>query len=259
MPAIVVSQDPDTYSLNVSVIGFLGNQMPSLPVKVLTHGPRDAVRGHYPELPQPGTLGLIVFPRGDYRNGHWIGATDPALNDASAQSPGVGNVAYSAHYGGGWSWRGMDGSTHEAYPDGTTVSVGGSGVPAPTRHTVDQKGVRQRTAFAAAQRVPKTPSAFQATLRHPTGATASLDASGGWTLTAGASGGTVHMYPNGSVIIVPGGGLPVTVSGELRVTGAITAGYGTGDQIGVQTHVHTQGNDGHGDSEVPTNAPTPGS
>jgi hypothetical protein len=45
----------------------------------------------------------------------------------------------------------------------------------------------------------------------------------------------------------------------LHVSGAVIAGYGGGDQVGVQTHTHPQLPDSHGDSEQPTQAPTPGS
>lgn len=48
------------------------------------------------------------------------------------------------------------------------------------------------------------------------------------------------------------------VTGDLHVTGAVIAGYGGGDQVGLQTHAHTQGNDGHDDAEVATNPPSPG-
>jgi hypothetical protein len=52
---------------------------------------------------------------------------------------------------------------------------------------------------------------------------------------------------------------PTTVvEGDLHVTQAVIAGYGGGDQVGLQTHTHQQGADGHGDAEVPTNAPTAG-
>lgn len=52
---------------------------------------------------------------------------------------------------------------------------------------------------------------------------------------------------------------PLTeATGDLHVLGAIIAGFGGGDQVGVQTHTHQQGNDGHGDAEVPTNPPTAG-
>lgn len=47
-------------------------------------------------------------------------------------------------------------------------------------------------------------------------------------------------------------------AGDFHATGAVIAGYGGGDQVGLQTHTHTQGQDSHGDSEVPTDAPTGG-
>lgn len=46
--------------------------------------------------------------------------------------------------------------------------------------------------------------------------------------------------------------------GDFNATGAVIAGFGTGDQVGLQTHTHQQGNDSAGDAEVPTNAPTGG-
>lgn len=49
-----------------------------------------------------------------------------------------------------------------------------------------------------------------------------------------------------------------TFSGDIHAKGAIIAGYGGGDQVGVQTHKHTQGHDSHLDAEVPTDAPTAG-
>lgn len=56
-------------------------------------------------------------------------------------------------------------------------------------------------------------------------------------------------------MVVPGG---LDIVGDVRVTQSITAGFGTGDQVGLQTHQHAQGNDSNGDAEVPTNAPTVG-
>lgn len=50
----------------------------------------------------------------------------------------------------------------------------------------------------------------------------------------------------------------ITMTGDLHVTGAVIAGYGGGDQVGLQTHRHTQPADTHGDTEQPTNAPTAG-
>lgn len=47
--------------------------------------------------------------------------------------------------------------------------------------------------------------------------------------------------------------------GDFHATGAVIAGFGAGGQVGLQTHIHSQGNDSAGDGEVPTNAPTGGS
>lgn len=49
-----------------------------------------------------------------------------------------------------------------------------------------------------------------------------------------------------------------TYAGNFRTKGAITAGFGTGDAVNLQTHQHTQPNDSHGDAEQPTAAPTAG-
>ena len=50
----------------------------------------------------------------------------------------------------------------------------------------------------------------------------------------------------------------MTITGDLHVTGAVIAGYGGSDQVGLQTHRHPQPNDSAGDVEHDTNAPTPG-
>lgn len=47
-------------------------------------------------------------------------------------------------------------------------------------------------------------------------------------------------------------------NGEFTATGAIIAGYGGGDQVGLQTHTHNQPADSAGDTEQPTNAPNAG-
>lgn len=46
--------------------------------------------------------------------------------------------------------------------------------------------------------------------------------------------------------------------GDIKTAGAMIAGFGTGDQVGLQTHTHTQGVDSHGDTEEPTDSPTAG-
>jgi len=49
-----------------------------------------------------------------------------------------------------------------------------------------------------------------------------------------------------------------TYTGNIETAGAITAGFGTGGQVGLQTHTHTQADDSHGDTEAPTASPTGG-
>ena len=50
----------------------------------------------------------------------------------------------------------------------------------------------------------------------------------------------------------------VEMTGDLHVTGEVVRGWGTGDQVTLGQHTHTQGGDSHGDSEEPTFPPTPG-
>lgn len=51
----------------------------------------------------------------------------------------------------------------------------------------------------------------------------------------------------------------VTMTGDLRVKGNITARFGTGNDVGVGTHKHSQGSDSDGDTQQDTNSPTAGS
>lgn len=47
-------------------------------------------------------------------------------------------------------------------------------------------------------------------------------------------------------------------AGAIHTSGAVVAGFGTGDAVGLQSHTHTQPNDSHNDVEQPTAAPTGG-
>jgi hypothetical protein len=71
----------------------------------------------------------------------------------------------------------------------------------------------------------------------------------GATFLEMSKGNVVH-------IVAPGG--IIFDAPFLHVSGAVIAGFGGADQIGLQTHNHTQGADSRGDGEVPTNPPTPG-
>jgi hypothetical protein len=83
-----------------------------------------------------------------------------------------------------------------------------------------------------------------------------------WTPAPGES-----IVLNGNVIIK--GGLALqgsikavdgvsTYAEPIQTSGGMIAGFGTGDQVGLQSHTHTQAADSHGDTEQPTAAPTAG-
>ncbi len=55
---------------------------------------------------------------------------------------------------------------------------------------------------------------------------------------------------------VSGGGL--LVNGFIYATGEVIRGSGGSDSVTLGNHTHDQGNDSHGDTEVPTNAPNAG-
>jgi phage gp45-like len=74
---------------------------------------------------------------------------------------------------------------------------------------------------------------------------------------------TIHTDDGTTIYLRQGGTVEITaptviIHGDLHVTGAVIAGFGGGDQIGLQTHSHTQQSDGHGDSERPTDKPVAG-
>lgn len=245
--ATVASVDEDNYGLNVILHGVFGGQMPSLPVKVGTHGPRDGVRGDYPELPAPGGLGIVAFPRGDHRNGVWLCSIDPNLLDASPNAPGVRGVSHRAHYSGAWRQHDAEGNTVLQLPDGTTLLAGV--MPAPTRHTLDGNQVRQATPYPLSERVPSPPGALPLSLAHPSGASLSLSAAGAAAVVVPSGQPFTVTFGGGSIADDGAGNLNLTstnitltgnvaIDGGLTVTGGVTAGFGGGDQVGLQTHKH---------------------
>jgi hypothetical protein len=60
------------------------------------------------------------------------------------------------------------------------------------------------------------------------------------TITVGPSG--IAIASASAITITPGGGNPVVVNGDLHATGAIIAGFGGVDQVGLQTHEHSANN-----------------
>lgn len=52
----------------------------------------------------------------------------------------------------------------------------------------------------------------------------------------------IEMQPlSGKSITLKANGAPIIVEGDLHVTGAVIAGFGGGDQVGLQTHTHAHG------------------
>ena len=249
--AIVSAQDPDNEAVFVLLGGAYGGQGPPISVQVGTQGPRDATVGRHPALPTQGTHGVVAFPRGDFRNGIWLTSISTQFTDASAHAPGNGGADYAAHYGGGWSWRGQEGTVVEAMPDGTILQLGPT-MPAPTRHTVDGQQQRQRTPFTAQQRVPQRPTPFPVSITHPTGAAATLTAAGAWQLTA-ATGQPITLNANGATMTIDASGnLQIVVANTVtvnattvNVTGDVVAGT-----VSLQHHVHINGG-GTGNSGPP--------
>lgn len=77
----------------------------------------------------------------------------------------------------------------------------------------------------------------------PAGGTTLYDAFGNsvvltqGTVTAKTSAGMSVTLSASGIAINPAG-QPVTIDGDLHVSGAVIAGYGGADQVGVQTHLH---------------------
>ena len=69
---------------------------------------------------------------------------------------------------------------------------------------------------------------------------------------------TIDLTNSHSKTVTVVGTTTITFDGDLHVKGAIIAGFGTGDQVGLQTHRHTQPVDSHGDTEAETDPPVAG-
>ena len=198
MTGTVTSQDGDRYRVNVMLDGPYSGQQPAQPVCVGTLGPRDAVRGHYPELPTPGTRGLIAFPRNDARNGIWLFSIEASENDSNAGKPGMTNHSYRAAWSGYWDYHGEDGTSAQQWPDGTSLIVGASGTvfaassgqtsgqinPILTRNVVNTQQQRVKSQFTFNERVNNKPSSsFPVQLNHVTGTQVIIDTSGNVTVS----------------------------------------------------------------------------
>jgi phage gp45-like len=80
----------------------------------------------------------------------------------------------------------------------------------------------------------------------------------GESVVFNAFGITIYLSQNG--IMINGGGKPISITncptltqnGDIHATGAVIAGFGGADQVGLQTHKH-----GEGTAAAGTTAPTP--
>lgn len=224
--------------------------------RVATRGPNDALRVRHDPLPTAGTDGLLLFPHGDNRNAVWIGSIDRNQQNAYTSAPGSPHDAYEADWSGGWRLRDSNGNYAEQWPDGTSLVVGNGGsVPATYRTTVASGQAPERVQFPFSARVQSAPSPWPVKLMQAAGTTLQVGADGSVTVTV-TGGAQLVMQTNGAVTVTAPG--TMTVSGDLHVTGAVIAGYGGGDQVGLQTHEHNQPPDSHGDSESATTAPIAG-
>lgn len=235
--ATVQQQDPDNYSLMVIVHGPGGSQIPSVPVRVSTHGPRDAVRGDFPELPMQGNMGLVAFARGDLRSGIWIGTVEPGLNDANPYQPGWQGLHHKAKHSGAWSWSGPDGVEAYAMADGSTF-LAGAAMPVPTRHVVNA-GQRSSTAFTQAERVPKPPSALPIAITLASGVTITVSAAGAVSVTAA---GAVALTADGTLALTSSGASATVTCGSAVLTLDQTGAFSLTGEGGAQVAGNTSGN-----------------
>lgn len=233
----VTSPDGSSYGVNVILDGWGAGQMTAMPCSVLTHGPRDAVRGHWPSLPTPGTRVLVAIPRGDLRNATVVGSLPGPFNTSSPHSASVLYASHTADFSGWWDYRDEKGHTATVWPDGTSLTVGSGvspAVPVPTRYIVTSgQGIVQQ-AFSQQQRVPTPPAAFAVALRLASGTVVDVDPSGavtvtvqdGQPLTLNASGGTVVIDGSGNVEITGKGTITATAAHIVAVTADMTVTNG---------------------------------
>lgn len=269
LKAQVLSQDPENDGVYVmlqsgQVLNFLVRRM---------YPHADGVRIHKPPLPSRGSHIMLTFPGGDIRNPMMMGAFNPNQQDALPSAAGDPFAHYESDYSGGYYYKdGVSGNIAQQFADNSFFVMGSSlALPTIYRHQVNSGQVQERIPFTQDFRNPTPQQPFamgfgQATSGTMGGTSFSLDTSGNFTVsgttlrsfTLHFGGATINCDPSGNITFTPGASTNAIVAGNLHVNGAIIAGFGGGDQVGLQTHTHMQGLDSGGDTEQPTDAPTAG-
>jgi phage baseplate assembly protein gpV len=231
----VISVDVPNRRLTVDIPSA---QILGVRVRMSYAGPADGVRVKHDAMPGRGTWGLVAFPYNDARNGIWLGSFYPALNTAHTSNTDQ-FLEYNSHWSGAYEMLDGQGQWTKSFPDGTFIQVASATTkPATFRQTVDPTQTQQLTAFPDSERVANPPAQkFNLTIAHGSGTTIKIDPNGNVTLVAS----------NASVTVTTP---TVKINGQLQVTGNITAGFGTSDQVDMQLHRHS-GAGGTGTSGPP--------
>ncbi len=236
--AQVISQDPDNYSVNVSLSQQAG-EGPAISVRVLTPGPLDGLLIKQPPLPRRGTLGVVGALDGDSRSMVWLGALPLNGQDAITVVPGSQNVDYHGHFSGSYYLMDDIGNTTWVWPDGSSV-VMGSTSGTPTRHIINSEGLRVLVPLTTAERVPNPPSAFPFTYTGANGAVVNVDSEGNISVM-----GTTLLITAPTVTIVG----DVTVQGTLTATEEIHTNLNGG--IDLSAHLHSGVTSGASNTKPP--------
>ena len=238
----VTGVDGVNYRVYVLLEGVATGSGPGIPVDVGTFGPRDGQRVTHGPLPTVGTRGLILFPRGDPRNGVWICSVAGPLNSATTTRAGFTQVDYTAEWSGYWHMRDNGGNEVFTWPDGSSLTLGSA--PSPTRTIVGSNQAPSVQPFSQAQRVVAAPGPFPFALQMASGLTISGDTAGNLTVTVpstsqlvniGALSETLHKLVTDTFVALfnahvhpdPQGGTsgpPTTSMTNANLTTVLTAG-----------------------------------
>lgn len=202
----------------VQVVFQTTGQNPSFPVQILRDS-AGALQTRQKPLPQLGSWGIVLFPRGDLRNGIWLGSYYASKLDAltltgpSGAAPTDPFIDYEAHYSGAWRLLDGLGNVAQQFADGSWMTfASGVGLPTTYRHTVSAGQEQQAIPFPFSERAPNAPGAFNFEFQHKSGTQVSVDSSGN-VAVSGAAGATLTLRfrnisftlgPSGATLDLPG-------------------------------------------------------